>query len=234
VCSFGALPFVVTVDPDGSFFTLEKGLATEGFDALPQAFLPEFGVYLEKNHAYLLELAARLTYALQKTTARTLRPQLLAKPEPTPLLAIGGEDLAETLQAPLRGPGLVLTDLSGKTWLKVEANSPYASLQAFPKDGRYVLLLSYANGGQNLMAPLVEKILEPEGWFGLHGDTALIQPGAKPVVFKLNQSALRIRGSWKEKLVWIGPYRYYLLTAVLLGLILLLIWTYPRVVRPQS
>lgn len=233
-CSLGALPFVVTANPDGSFLTLEKGLAVAGFDALPQAFLPSYWVYLEKRDTYHLSLAATLTYAMQKTTSRTLRPRIANQPDRFPLLAVGGEKLAEQLKAPLRGPGVTITDLSGKVWLKVDAKSPYASLQAFKKGGDYVLLLSHVNGGLDLMEPLVLKLLQPEGWYALHGDTALMEPEASPVVFRLSDSALRTQGSWQKGLSWLRRYRFFLALAMLLAVTLFLFWIYPRVVRPES
>ena len=234
VCSLGELPFSATVDPLSSYLNAKQGQPLYGFDALPQALLPKFGVFLENGSLPELQLAARLVHALQKTTKTKLFPEIVHTLDTRPLLAVGSAELARRLRAPIRAPGFVIYDVSGRTWLKVEVDRPYAALQAYESKGGMVLLLSTTAADPALAEELLSKLFTPDGWYGVHGDTAVLAQGSEPVAFSLNKSALRVKGLGQTTMNWLEKNRWLILALVLILLLLLLLWLYPRVVRPAE
>ncbi len=227
-CPRGALPFSATVDPR-SFFTLSEGQLLQGFDALPQSFLPKFTVYLEPLDLFKLGMAARLVYHLQATTRTPLWPQIGGL-EARPLMAIGGPALPKRLKAPLRTPGFRLVDGQSRTWLEVYPGTPYAALQAFSQGGGTVLLLSHTSSDGRLLDRFLRNLLA-DGWFNLHGDIAIGGIGGSYMVFRLQKSGLRIKPLPEPAPSLYARHRreFYLLLAV--AAFFLLIWLYPKVVR---
>ncbi len=233
-CLVGSLPFTATVEPT-SFFSLRRGNIMEGFDALPQRFIPKFRVFLQKNSPAEVSAAARLVYDLQKTTKTTLWPYAGGLEGTEPLLAVGDLELARELKAPVRSPGFSITDTSGKTWLRVESGSPYSVLQAYSQGKRQVLLLTYSQGSPSLALALLNDVLANNGWFDLHGDTALRGESGAPEVFRLQGTSLRLRsGELTPFQTFVAQYRLWIFVIALVILVAALLWVYPRVVIPAS
>jgi len=227
-CSLGAMPFSATIDPE-STLQLADGAPLTGFDGLPQAFLPDLGVYLDSRSVNRLQLATELVQAMQRTSKKALTASIVSQPNSPSLLAVGGEELAAELQAPIRGPGIRIYDTAGTTWLQVDADEPYAALQAYEKGEQTVLLLSSREEG--LMKQLLDKVLAGDGWYGLHGDTALLSASGQEVVFKLNGTALRVASTGNYG-SWIDEYRWLLIAVLVVIIVAILAVIYPRVVRP--
>ncbi len=223
-CRNGSLPFTVTVDPTSSL-TLGRGSPLRGLEAFPQALLPRFGVYLSSLDTPQLELALRLIKALQATTRTPLRPFLSRSAEGSPLLAVGGPALAQTLRSPLQGP-FRLEDKQGRAYLEALPGSPYAALLS-PRPG--VLLLAHYGESEGILDHFLKGLLK-EGWYGVRGDIALGGPMGEPVSFRLQDSDLRIN-LLETPQSFLARYRreIYLVLAgfflIVLGIV------YPRVVR---
>lgn len=226
-CSHGALPLSVSVDPSSSFYS-ETGSLLEGFDALPQGFLPEFRVVLLPLDAQNLRLAARLVQALQATTRTPLLP-LLAEPSDSlggPLLAVGDTRLAQQLQAPLQAPGFLIVE-GERVLVRSSPGEPFVSLQAFSRRGP-VLFLGVPEGEEALGERFLERLLR-DGWYGLHGSLAYAGTSAEPYLLGLRREQIRPLAEPPQSLLERVRGAVYLgLGGVLL---LLLAGVYPRVVR---
>lgn len=226
-CQQGALPFTAALDP-GALLVLGQGNPLRGFDALPQDFLPRFGVYLDPLDLPRLALASRLVQALQATTRTPLYPFLQGEATGTPLLAVGGPGLLRALGSPVQGP-FRLVDSRGRVWLETQPGTPYALL-ASPRPG--VLLLSGWEVGVGLLEGFLNQLLR-DGWYGVHGDLALGSPG-QALTFSLKGSGLRVEPLAEPPQALWARYRgaAYLVLAGLLLLVLAAL--YPRVVRTHG
>ncbi len=236
-CRVGVHDIIVDINPEASYLQATPGASLDpGFGRFPQSLLPTFQVSLEDPSLTSLEQAARLLAALQRLSPnQPLRPHVVPWQEglqsQRPLLALAASAQGvRDLQPPLEPVPFRLVDYQGQELLRLEPDQGFAVLQAFEHRGRDVLLLAY---WQN--PALVDRLLAyldtPEGWYQLSGDVWLLAEQAEPVSFRLRESG--VQAIPLEDRGWTLPpsWRPWLALGLVLLLLGLLAWSYPRLVR---
>ncbi|MCS6908911.1 MAG: cellulose biosynthesis cyclic di-GMP-binding regulatory protein BcsB [Anaerolineales bacterium] len=238
-CRIGISPFTAQLW-ENSYLQFDSGdVLPAGFLRFPQGLLPEFEVTIAPLTPQNLRRAAELIIALQKASKKPLRLKWsdwqTALSSPQIWFVIQSDPaLVTALKPPLELVPFRIVDFSGRELLRFEGQIPFAALQAFEHNRRQVLLLS-ASGDAALMDRLLLSLKQsPNSWYDLAGDVYLIGEGmAQGVGMNVRGGAVRVEPLQPSTAVWFYRLRPYLLGLSLLGMLALLVWLYPRVVRKQ-
>jgi hypothetical protein len=229
-------PFEVAVDP-GSAVVISRGQTLRpGFDRFPQAFLPRFLVSFDRLAPDTLEAAAQLIAAMQRTTRAPLRPEVVswddALHSAKPWLAVVTDYVnARSLSAPLDLAPFRLTDRDHRELVRMDAHTPLAALEAFARGHRDILLLTHRAHRQGLLA-LTHDLQAQGGWYGVSGNVWLAPDGRPPFGLRVGDAGMRVEsliGSDRET----NALRDAVVVLVLLALTAVLVWAYPKTVRPH-
>lgn len=229
-------PFEVAVNPE-SFIMAERGQTLPpGFDRFPQALLPRFVVSFDRVAPEALEAAAQLIAAMQRTTRAPLRPEVVswedALHSTKPWLAVvTGEVKAHSLGAPLDLAPFRLTDRDRRELIRVDGDTPLAALEGFARGERDILLLTERGHRHRLLA-LAHDLPAQGGWHGVSGNVWLAAEGRPPFGMRIGDTGLHVGpllASDRDR----NALRDALVVAVLLLLAAVLVWAYPRTVRPH-
>jgi hypothetical protein len=233
-CQIGANSFTAQIDP-GSYVDVGRGQELPvSFARFPQTMLPEFSVALDEMTLTGLQNAARLVSAIQLTTRTPLHPvavswQDAASASRAALFVSSQPGTPGDLQLPLESDeGLRLLDADGEVLLELDAEVPFAALQAFRNNNQDALLLS---GDAALADQLVSSLAEIQtNWYSLQGSIVLQTPSDR-VDLNVTQGGLEVQPLAEEEDAWWVEYRYIFFGAALLVILLMLAAAYPRVVR---
>ena len=234
-CSASPLPFSAQVDPRSSLFLEDGWVPSPGFDRFPQAFVSDFGVHINPLTHSALTRAVRLVSALQRTTEQPLSPKVFDAKIPSggDVLALGHRELETKLDAPVQSDGVRILSRSGETVLSFRPDSPQAMLQGFENEGRNLLLLTHASGSGMLADSLLSGLLEPDGWFGVHGDFAVRGQQGKVKTLQVQGEELEARPFSRPPQSFLQKYRIWLFIALGMVLLIFLAYTYPKLVRDE-
>jgi hypothetical protein len=193
LCDPGAQQMTVQLDPSSLISGSPGTSLPDGFERFPQAFLPTFTVALGTLDGASLSVATDLVVALQRTSARLLRPEVhpwaAAVSSPAPTLFVGQEnvDFDAALQPPLQL--LAGREVQATTEpLQVQLGGEVAAVEAFSVGSRDVLLATW-QGQQDLLVDLAGWVADPEGWRGLLGDAVVLGAVGEPEQLSLRTPA---------------------------------------------
>jgi hypothetical protein len=229
-------PFEVAVDA-GSALVIARGQTLRpGFDRFPQAFLPRFLVSFDRMAPDTLEAAAQLIAAMQRTTRAPLRPEVVswddALHSTKPWLAVVADHVnARSLGAPLDLAPFRLTDRDRRELVRMDAHTPLAALEAFANGHRDILLLTHRAHRQGLLA-LTHDLKAQGGWYGVSGNVWLAPEGHLPFGLRVGDAGMHVEsllGSDRDT----NALRDAVVVIVLLALTAVLVWAYPKTVRPH-
>lgn len=229
-------PFEVTVDPGSALVVARGQTLRPGFDRYPQAFLPRFLVSFDRMAPDTLEAAAQLIAALQRTTRVPLRPEVVswdvALRSTKPWLAVVADHVnARSLGAPLDLAPFRLTDRDRRELVRMDAQTPVAALEAFADGHRDILLLTHRAYRQGLLA-LTHDLEAQGGWYGVSGNVWLAPQGHPPFGLRVGDAGMHVEsllGSDHDT----NALRDAVVVIVLLALTAVLVWAYPKTVRPH-
>jgi len=234
LCKLGLTPFYAQIRP-GSYVGVNRGNGElNGFERFPQSWVDGFHIAFESATIAELQAVSRLLAEMQYTTETLLIPEVIeftgALEGSVPVLLV--TSTGETPNAPIQATssGLEVTSADGDTLIAVEANTPFATLQAFRDSGRDMMLLGY-HEDDDLINRLVSDITaDPLGWFGVAGDVLLTTPDTAPVSLNVADGAFDVQPLAQPEESTL-PWRIITFVASGLAVVLLLALIYPRVVR---
>jgi len=179
VCEPGTHPFAASVWKS-SYIHFEEGQTLPGgFMRFPQAYARGMEIAIEPMDLQHIYQAARLLAAMQRTTRSALFPDLGQTTGERPLLYVGEKALSE---APLQIAPFILRTSSGEELLRFEPGSDFAALEAWDQ----TVMLA---GPVSLASRLLDNALEPDGWYGITGDTWLQGTRGKPRALSLRATS---------------------------------------------
>ncbi len=234
-CRAGVHPITMFID-GASYFQFHRGThLPQGFERLPQGLLPAFTVGLDPMNLETVGAAAQLIAALQRTTRTPLVPRVrpwteaLGASDPLVLVTLDPEKAAP-LRPPLDPRPFRIVDVDGRERFRMEIDRSFAVLEAFTAGEREILLLTRRGDRPDLRE--IERALDPRlGWYGLSGDVWIWPDGEPPVALRLRGSGLQVVPLPPSPLIEWARLRFWVAGAALIGVIVFLIWIYPRVVR---
>jgi hypothetical protein len=229
-------PFEVAVDPGSALVVARGQTLRPGFDRFPQALLPRFLVSFDRMAPDTLEAAAQLIAAMQRTTRSPLRPEVVswddALHSTKPWLAVVTDRVnARSLGAPLDLEPFRLTDRNRRELVRMDAHTPLAALEAFVRGHRDILLLTHRAHPQGLLA-LTHDLKVQGGWYGVSGNVWLAPEGRAPFGLRVGDAGMHVEsllGSERDT----NALRDTVVVIVLLALTAVLVWAYPKTVRPH-
>ncbi|GBD09863.1 hypothetical protein HRbin22_02125 [Candidatus Thermoflexus japonica] len=236
-CRIGMHPLTVFMD-GASYLEFQAGRSLgPGFERFPQALLPAFIVGLHPLDESTLNAAAQLVMLLQRATRRPLQPevrpweQALSAGMPRVLITRDPEAIKD-LRPPLDPRPFRLLDLDGRERFRMDPDRPFIVLEAFEHGGHDLLLLT--RWGQTPELHTIASAFDPQlGWYGLSGDVWIWPAGESPVEIRVRGAGLRVEPLPSSPAVWWSRLWPWALGAAFLGLLVFLIWVYPRVVRTR-
>ncbi len=234
-CRFGASLFTATVDGGSAFITVPGSPMAPSFDRFPAVMAPAFSVLLEPRDRYRVELAAKAVGAMQQTTRTPLAPFVVRDLDEVKgaVLAVGTSGLPDRLDAPLVSESFRLRDLNGRVWSEFGTAENFAAMQAYERNGSDVLLLHHTGDNGRPLLDLLDDVLDPHGWFGVHGDLALRGPSGPTSLITVANSGWRIAPLDGIRTGLAARWRSGIFIAAAIVLLGFLIWLYPRVVRRE-
>lgn len=237
LCRVGIEPFTAQID-SSSYLQVTRGPGSlHGFDRFPQNMLEKFIVAAQPLDYPMLASLTALVNALQQITDEPLTPQVTdwaAAVESDATLVLASSSLSdlEPLNPPLLPDPVRIVGADGADLLELDASVDFAALVAFQHNQRDVLLLTYRGDPQQVQTLTTGLVNDTLGWYGLGGDVYLRSGNQPPV-------NVQVRGTETATVeplvasvdVWRARLQPFIYAGVVVLLILVLIWAYPRVVR---
>ena len=125
-----------------------------------------------------------------------------------------------------------IIDNNDQQILQLELDTPLAVIQAFEKEGRDILLL-LEQAENELLANLTSTLVEDElGLYDVQGDVLLqSQVSSSMVDLQLRSDTLRIEPLAPTASIWVSQYQALFYVILLVAVLLVMAWVYPRVIR---
>ncbi len=238
-CALDAHPFAASLH-QGSYLDLKYGASPPWqFSHLPQILIPNFQIAFATLDFSHLQAAVQLITSWQQLTQALLQPQVVpwdpkADTSTTPLLFLtdSPQDLQQ-FNAPVQLKPFRIVDTTGQELLRYGKNVPYGVLQIFEYQNRPLIALSVTPG----MA--VEKvaqavITQPHGWYDLQGDFLLVPQEGQPVTLHAQTGGIRIEPLEPNATTLWQQWRPFIYPFLLLAILFLAAWLYPRLVRSPN
>lgn len=238
-CRIGISPFTAQLW-ESSYLQFDRGdVLPVGFIRLPQSLLPEMEVTIAPLTVENLRRAAALIHLLQKASKKPLQLrwsewQTALSSSNSWLVVQSDPAQVKALKPPLELAPFRVVDSSGQELLRFGGETPFAALQSFEQNKRQILLLS-ASGDEVLVDQLLQSLKQnPNGWYDVAGDVYLIGADmAQGIGMNVGGGSVRVEPMQPSMTVWLYRLRPYLLGVALIGLLALLVWLYPKLVRKQ-
>ena len=236
-CKVGIQPFTGQL-AEGSYLQVTRGQSIPaGFDRWPQVSFPSAVVGVEPLNQAMLKSAVNTVIFMQRISKKQLELSVvpwadaLEAEKPTILVTTDSDAIA-ALEPPLSLKEQRIIDNNDQQILQLELDTPLAVIQAFEKEGRDILLL-LEQAENELLANLTSTLVEDElGLYDVQGDVLLqSQVSSSMVDLQLRSDTLRIEPLAPTASIWVSQYQALFYVILLVAVLLVMAWVYPRVIR---
>jgi len=238
-CGATPVPFVVEVDGSSSVQLRPGQTLALGFQRFPQVLLPEFEVSVDDGSAAGLGTAAQVVAALQRATHTPLRPRVVAwdtgRAGHRAWLAIARRpESTRDLPLPLKPAPFRLLAGNRSELLRLGPDSRFAELVVATVHGRDALVVTHRDWPEGVTA-LGSALATTRGWFALTGDAWIVPDDSLPFAMQVAGAGIEMEPLTRQPLApWWDRARQAAFGVVSIGMMLLLVLAYPRVVRERS
>ncbi len=238
-CRIDAHPFTASIDR-GSYLSVDYGMEDPlRFLHFPQVLIPNFQVAFSQLNFAQLEAAVTTVGELQRLTQTPITPNVMDWQEaleekeklPTLLISHDPEDL-KALDAPVLLEPFRVLGPEGNVLLTFSTETPFGVAEALTYEGRRLLLMAVQPGLpiEELAYAIVDQ---PNGWYDLRGDAFIYTAEGGITMLQVHEGGIEIEPLRETTVSWFQRWQGLLYPLLLIAVLALGAWLYPRLVRTR-